>query len=143
MTRITFPTRISPAFGHGFNEFFIILNRIRELNPHEPIELDMTNCSFLTPFFILPIVLLIKEETKIVNEFSNRTTVKYVEDNITNFAKLNFELLAGLGADYDINKHFKLRLEPLFRRSINSITTTDIKGYLYSGGLNFGVYYRF
>lgn len=85
----------------------------------------------------------IKEETKIVNEFSNRTTVKYVEDNISDFRKLNLEFLAGIGADYNLNKHFKLRLEPLFRRSINSITTTDIKGYLYSGGLNFGVYYRF
>jgi opacity protein-like surface antigen len=85
----------------------------------------------------------IKEETKIVSEFSNRTTVKYVEDNISDFRKLNLEFLAGIGADYNLNKHFKLRLEPLFRRSINSITTTDIKGYLYSGGLNFGVYYKF
>lgn len=86
----------------------------------------------------------IKERTKIVNEFNNdKTSVTYNEENKAIFTKLNFELLAGLGADYDVNKHFKLRLEPLFRRSLNSITTTDIKGYLCSGGLNFGVYYKF
>ena len=59
------------------------------------------------------------------------------------FNSFNFQIIAGFGADYDLNKHFKLRIEPYFRRSVNSVSNTQIKNYMYSAGANMGVYYKF
>ena len=59
------------------------------------------------------------------------------------FNSFNFQFIAGFGADYDLNKHFKLRIEPYFRRSLNSVSNTQIKNYMYSAGANLGVYYKF
>lgn len=54
---------------------------------------------------------------------------------------VNFTLLAGFGAEHQLNKRFSLRLEPIYRRSITSIIDAPIKGYLYSAGMNFGLYF--
>jgi opacity protein-like surface antigen len=59
------------------------------------------------------------------------------------FIPLNFAAVAGLGASYDLNKHFTLRLEPVFRHSITTIIDAPVKGFLYSAGLNTGLYYQF
>ena len=59
------------------------------------------------------------------------------------YNSFNFQIIAGFGADYDLNKHFKLRIEPYFRRSVNSVSNTQIKNYMYSAGANMGVYYKF
>ena len=59
------------------------------------------------------------------------------------YNNFNFQIIAGLGADYDLNKHLKLRIEPYFRRSINSVSNTLIKNYMYSVGANMAVYYKF
>lgn len=60
-----------------------------------------------------------------------------------NYNTLNLQIVAGFGADYDLNKHFKLRIEPYFRRSVNSVSNTQIKNFMYSAGANMGVYYKF
>ena len=54
---------------------------------------------------------------------------------------VNFTLLAGFGIEHQLNKRFSLRLEPIYRRSITSIIDAPIRGYLYSAGMNFGLYY--
>jgi hypothetical protein len=55
---------------------------------------------------------------------------------------VNFAALAGLVLDYNISDRLKLRLEPTFRYSINSVFDSPIKGYLYSIGLDFGIYIK-
>jgi len=55
---------------------------------------------------------------------------------------VNFAVLAGIGMDYDFKSKIKFRIEPIYRRSINTIINAPIKGYLYSVGLNIGVYYK-
>jgi hypothetical protein len=72
----------------------------------------------------------------IILERNNKVSNEY-------FNNFNFQIIAGLGADYDLNKHFKLRIEPYFRRSVNSVNNSMIKNYMYSVGANMGVYYKF
>jgi len=78
-----------------------------------------------------------------IQEFSDGRTEKHTSGSIyNNFSKVNFALLAGLGIDYDLNNKIRFRLEPIYRRSINSIIDAPIKSYLYSAGLNAGIYYK-
>lgn len=65
MAIIHIPLRISDNFGDGFDQFLMIMRKIRSVPQEEPIELDMTTCSFLNPFFLLPFMLLANEEGKI------------------------------------------------------------------------------
>ena len=82
-----------------------------------------------------------------VNDNSNVSYGSFVKEygkvSKENYNKVNLQMIAGLGADYDLNKHFKLRIEPYFRRSINSVSNTQIKNYMYSFGTNMAVYYKF
>lgn len=82
-----------------------------------------------------------------VNDNSNVKYGSFVKEygkvSKENYNTVNLQFIAGLGADYDLNKHFKLRIEPYFRRSVNSVSNTQIKNYMYSAGANMGVYYKF
>jgi len=78
-----------------------------------------------------------------IQEFSDGRTEKYASGlYYDNFSKVNFALLAGFGINYDLNNKIRFRLEPIYRRSINSIIDAPIKSYLYSAGLNVGIYYK-
>jgi hypothetical protein len=60
MATIKVPSRISDNFGDGLDQFFLIVGQINDCPINEAIELDMTSCTFLTPFFLLPLMVLIK-----------------------------------------------------------------------------------
>lgn len=78
-----------------------------------------------------------------IQEFSDGRTEKHTSGSIyNNFSKVNFALLAGFGIDYDLNNKIRFRLESIYRRSINSIIDAPVKSYLYSAGLNAGIYYK-
>jgi len=64
MRIIQIPSRINDGFGDGLNWFFSILRQVRAVPPDEAIEMDMTGCNFLNPFFLLPFMLLVKGEGK-------------------------------------------------------------------------------
>jgi len=83
MTVIQIPSRINDNFGDGFSWFFAIMGKIRNVPQGETIELDMTSCSFLNPFFLLPFMLLVSEEGKkreitIRNNGTNHSFRKYL-----------------------------------------------------------------
>lgn len=62
MTIIKISERISDNFGDGLKNFFSILERVQAIDQNEPITFDLSPCSFLTPFFLLPFFLLVKIE---------------------------------------------------------------------------------
>jgi hypothetical protein len=73
-------------------------------------------------------------------EYNNGKEKKeFVSDN-SGFNKVNFAAVAGLGMEYDITDKLRLRAEPIYRHSLGSIIDTPIKSYLYSAGVNFGIY---
>ncbi len=55
---------------------------------------------------------------------------------------INLVMLAGLGIGYNISNKISLRLEPIYRRSLTSINSNPMKFYLWSIGVNAGMYYR-
>jgi hypothetical protein len=77
-------------------------------------------------------------------EYYNKDSEKITSTNKQpDFAKINFAVIAGLGIDCPITPKYYFKLEPQFRYSINSIIKAPIKEYLYSAGLNIGIYYKF
>lgn len=57
------------------------------------------------------------------------------------FYRINLAVLAGLGFEYALSDKLHMKFEPIFRHSLTSIINAPIKGYLYSVGMNSGVYY--
>lgn len=62
--------------------------------------------------------------------------------NNKDYARINLAILIGLGFSYEISKSFYLKIEPTHRHSITSIIDAPIKSYLYSIGINTGLYYK-
>ena len=79
---------------------------------------------------------------------TNKSTISFAPGNSTtnttksstNYSLVNIAALAGFGIEQQLNSKLSLRLEPIYRRSITSIINAPIKGYLYSAGMNFGLY---
>jgi hypothetical protein len=60
-----------------------------------------------------------------------------------NLSRVNLSFTAGIGFQTDISKALYLSIEPTYRRSITSIIDAEPKSYLFSAGLDLGLYYRF
>jgi len=59
----------------------------------------------------------------------------------TKYSTVNMAVLAGFGIEHHLNSRCSLRLEPIYRRSLRSIIDAPIESYLYSVGMNFGLYF--
>ena len=59
------------------------------------------------------------------------------------YTKIGCTVTGCIGASYDISKRFNIRIEPIARKSLTRLNSSDIHEYLYSYGINAGVYYRF
>lgn len=95
----------------------------------------------LTAGFSTNAFLYQKTTTTIENkDGSSETSSSFYHPN---FKKINFSLLAGFGINYNLTDKYVLRVEPLYKRSINSIVEAPVKSYLYSFGLNVGIAYIF
>jgi len=74
--------------------------------------------------------------------YEGGSTQKSTSSSFSGLSRINLAVLGGLGLDYELTDRINLRLEPIYRRSITSIIDAPIKAYLYSIGVNMGVYYR-
>jgi opacity protein-like surface antigen len=84
--------------------------------------------------------LFLAQRTKVSQKFDGGSIESSSSKTMGGYNVVNFAILAGIGMDYDLNDKIKFRIEPIYRRSLNSIVNAPIKGYLYSAGLNIGVY---
>jgi hypothetical protein len=64
MTNIVVSPRIAERFGAGIGEYLRILQEIALLPPDAPLCFDFRRCVFLTPFALLPLVLLMQRQAK-------------------------------------------------------------------------------
>jgi hypothetical protein len=55
---------------------------------------------------------------------------------------ISLTAIAGLGFSYDVTNRIYFKIEPVGRCSMIPIVAAPIKEYLYSIGVNVGVYYR-
>lgn len=87
MALIKVPPRIAPGFGDGFNQYLRVLEKINSIeNPDEELLIDMSSCSFLTPFFLLPFTVLIQQE-------KNRRPIRIIKDMESGYCKTYLSLI--------------------------------------------------
>lgn len=91
---------------------------------------------------ISPNVFLSQKTTSILEYSDGHNTKKNSSGNSSGFSRINLTVIAGLGFSYDFTNKLYFKIEPTYRRSITSIIDAPIKGYLYSVGLNTGIYYN-
>ena len=85
-------------------------------------------------------VFLFQKTTSILEYSDGRTETN--NSTGSGLSRINFAVLAGLGINYDLTSRLTFRIEPTYRRSITSIINAPIKGYLYSAGINTGIYFK-
>jgi anti-sigma regulatory factor (Ser/Thr protein kinase) len=64
MQIIHVPRQIGDGFGEGIAAFLSIQDKVRLLQPNDALTFDMSQCRFLNPFLILPLMVLINEQKK-------------------------------------------------------------------------------
>lgn len=74
---IQVPQRITDNFADGFNQFFTIQREINKLKQDEEVNIDFSNSIFLTPFFLLPLSVLIQNLRK-------RRNINIIKDELNN-----------------------------------------------------------
>lgn len=83
------------------------------------------------------------QSTFVTEQYNDGSQRGYVSKAQLNYEKVNLAMLAGIGLNYDLTDRYVFKLEPIYKRSINSIIDAPVKSYLYSVGLNVGISYRF
>ena len=76
------------------------------------------------------------------SEFKDRTEKNVKPLNNEDFNKVNTVGLAGFGIDYKITRRLKFQVEPIFRYSFTPLVNAPLKGYLYSFGVDFTVFFQ-
>jgi hypothetical protein len=86
--------------------------------------------------------VFLSQKVTSITSFGNsdsRTTSK----NNSGFSRINLAVLAGCGIKYPINSKANLKIEPVYMRSVTSIINAPVKSYLYSFGMNIGIFYNY
>lgn len=90
---------------------------------------------------ISPSIFLTDKTTSILEYNDGHTTEKTTANSFA-YSKINLVFITGFGMSYDLAKKLYFKIEPIYRRSLTSIIDAPIKGYLYSFGINSGLYYK-
>ncbi len=86
--------------------------------------------------------VFLMQKTTLLKGNDNGNTEKTSFASNSGFNRISVSILAGLGLDYSISNIIKLQIEPMYRRSLTSIVDAPVKSFLYSAGINFGLYYN-
>lgn len=81
-------------------------------------------------------------KTKSTTEYKDGHTTTHTSTSSSDYRIFNLSIIAGAGLSYDLTSKLYFNIEPTYRRSITSIVDAPIKTYLYSIGLNTGLYYK-
>lgn len=77
-----------------------------------------------------------------IAEYSDGSVVRGSHSTREPLSSFNPAALAGIGVDAQLSECLGIRLEPVYRHSIIPIADTPLKRYLYSAGVNIGLYWR-
>ena len=90
---------------------------------------------------ISPSIFLTQRTKSIAEYFDEHTNTRSTNSN-SDFRIFGLSFTGSVGFSYDLTSKFFLTIEPTYRRSIISIVDAPIRGYMYSIGLNTGLYYK-
>jgi hypothetical protein len=83
------------------------------------------------------------EDTYTLTYPNGQVESKYNTFAKSSYANYGISVISGLGVSYDIGQQCKIKMEPVYNRSLTRLYSGDIHEYLYSYAVNLGVYYRF
>jgi hypothetical protein len=86
--------------------------------------------------------IFLKEKRSSTYTYADGRTEDRTVFSDSGFSRVNLAAVAGFGLDYELTENLQIRVEPIYRRSVTSIINAPIKGYLYSAGINFGVFIK-
>lgn len=110
-----------------------------------PVKVNYLLCTGKTSFFItagISVNAFINRTTGITTSYDDGSETKTKSIQHPKFEKINFAVLGGFGMNYDLTAKYTLRVEPIYERSLNAISNTPVKSYLYALGINFGIAYK-
>ncbi|MCD6018180.1 MAG: hypothetical protein K0S53_1301 [Bacteroidetes bacterium] len=84
-----------------------------------------------------------KTATTVLDNAEIRKTTISHSYNSKNIPVVDAALLVGIGFSYDINRNVFIKLEPSYRQFLRPLVDAPVSGYLYSVGMNTGIYLRF
>ncbi|WMJ72799.1 outer membrane beta-barrel protein [Cytophagaceae bacterium ABcell3] len=88
---------------------------------------------------ISPNIFLGQSTTTVIDTDDSRIHIRRTLRN-HNFSSVDLAGLIALGFDIKASQRWSIRFEPTFRHSLRSIMDTTLRTYLYSAGVNTGVY---
>jgi hypothetical protein len=86
--------------------------------------------------------IFLTQKTRYIAEYLDGHTNTHTSTSSSDYRILNLSIIASAGMSYDVTSRLYFTIEPTYRRSIISIVDAPIKTFLYSIGLNTGLYYR-
>ena len=86
--------------------------------------------------------VLLTERIAETLQYTDGHTTTSSTKNRNGFHPVDLSLAAGMGFKYEVTEHMSLLLAPLYTRFITPLDNGPIKSYLYTVGLNIGVYFR-
>lgn len=129
-------------------------------NPTSPISVDF-NYHYLyldvpikLNYFIIPkrkLYLIaglspnffIAQKTTSISHYNDGHRSRHAGNLLSNgFNKVNTAVVFGIGQIYKLRKNIYIKLEPTYRRSLAPIKVASVNEFLYSVGLNTGIYYK-
>lgn len=85
--------------------------------------------------------IFLYDKNIILQQYENGDIKRKTEKNIHDYNPVNFAAMASFGAELPLlNDKVRLRIEPIYRQSVTSIIDAPIKSYLYSAGINAGIF---
>ncbi|MFH1320201.1 MAG: outer membrane beta-barrel protein [Bacteroidota bacterium] len=140
-TRYGFVYSIS---GQDLPASVTVINKYQHLD--FPVKVNYSIISKKMKFFLTTGIstnVFLAYKTTAIKKYSDGKTERNTSSSdYYDFSKVNFAFIGGLGMEYTLANKLGFRLEPIYRRSINSIIDAPIKSYLYSFGINIGIFYK-
>lgn len=87
--------------------------------------------------------ILWKASYKIKLKLVDGTNKDITGESAVKYRKINLSPLLGIGINYALYTKINLRIEPVVRYQMMSMTNEGINEYLLNAGVNFGVYFDF
>jgi len=88
--------------------------------------------------------IFIADKVSTVVHYSNRKTDRYSNKNThEKFNSINLSPMISLGIDWKISNRQHIKIEPTFRYGVLKIINSQLTGYLWNAGINFGYYFGF
>jgi len=101
--------------------------------------LTSSRCKFFVSGGTAVNIFLQEKRTSTLN-YADGHTEKRDATSSPGFMNTSISGLAGAGVDFDLNERLRFRIEPIYRHALVSFTSSPVKSYLHSAGVNWGVF---